>query len=65
MSFDDNLAGGNPLADAECLAYAKAEIARLRTPGSRTLAEHDHESKIRCLTLERMVAAYEAKQELK
>jgi hypothetical protein len=47
----------------ECLAYAREEIARLKKPGFRTLAEHDHESKIRCRALERMVAAYEAAQE--
>lgn len=45
------------------LTYAKDEIARLRAPGkNRTLAEHDHESKIRCQTLERMVQEYEALQ---
>lgn len=51
------------MADPELLAYAREEIARLRKPGNRTLAEHDHESKIRCQTLERMVAAYEETQE--
>lgn len=45
--------------DPECLVYAKAEIARLRSVGDRTLAEHDHESKIRCQTLERMVHEFE------
>lgn len=48
--------------DPDLLAYARAEIARLREPGQRTLAEHDHESKIRCQTLERMVRQYEDTQ---
>ena len=56
--------GGLPdpqaLTDLELLAYAKAEIVRLRdASGPRVLAEHDHESKIRCQALERMVALHE------
>ena len=46
-------------ADPDVLTYAREEIARLRSGGRRTLAEHDHESKIRCEALERLVAAYE------
>ncbi len=49
-------------AEPEYLTYAKAEIVRLRAPGQRTLAEHDHESKIRCQTLERMVQEFETLQ---
>lgn len=46
--------------DPECLGYARTEIARLRQNGLRgVLAETDHESKIRCQTLEQMVAMYE------
>lgn len=49
------------LTDPELLAYAKQEIARLRDDtGSRVLAVHDHESKIRCQALERMVRLHEA-----
>lgn len=49
------------LTDPELLAYAKEEIVRLRDDtGSRILAEHDHESKIRCQALERMVRLHEA-----
>lgn len=44
--------------DAEMLAYAKAEVTRLRANnGRRILAEHDYESKIRCQALERLLAA--------
>lgn len=43
-------------ADPELLSYARGEIQRLRTRGpNRTLAEDDHESKIRCEALERLV----------
>ena len=49
--------------DACMLTYAKAEVARLRdTSGSRVLAEHDHESRIRCAALERLISAVEARQ---
>lgn len=50
------------MADAELLAYAREEITRLKvsSPKRGALAEHDHESKIRCQALERMVATYEA-----
>jgi hypothetical protein len=49
------------LTDPELLAYAREEIARLRDEGGkRVLAEHDHESKIRCQALERMVRLHEA-----
>lgn len=43
---------------AEMVEYARSEISRLRTPHSETmrvLAEHDYESKIRCLALERLL----------
>lgn len=51
-------AAGN--GDSEMLSYAKQEIARLRQPGNqRTLAEHDHESRIRCQALERLVSLWE------
>jgi len=49
----------NVFADPAVLAYAREEIVRLRSGGRRTLADHDHESKIRCEALERLVAAYE------
>lgn len=50
-------------SDPECLAYAKTEITRIRGPrGHLTIFEADHESKIRCQTLERMIAEYEALQ---
>lgn len=43
------------------LAYAKAEIDRIRgSRGDKTVFEACHESKIRCQTLDRMVAEYEA-----
>lgn len=55
-----NLDGADALADPDLLAYAQGEITRLRTPGLRgALAENDHESKIRCQALERMLARYE------
>lgn len=48
-------------ADPEVLAYARAEIERLSARGgNRTLAEHDHESEIRCRALAALVASYEA-----
>lgn len=44
----------------EMLTYAKQEITRLRqTGGPRTLAEHDYESRIRCLALEKLVSLWE------
>lgn len=47
-------------ADPADLVFAKAEIVRIRAPrGHKTLADCDHESKIRCETLERMVREYE------
>jgi hypothetical protein len=52
------------MADTELLAYARAEIARLRASGQRILAEYDHESKIRCQALERMVAAHDAQEKV-
>lgn len=61
-SVSSPLVLGAAFAEAEDFAYAKTEIARLRAVGQRTLAEHDHESKIRCQTLERMIAEYEALQ---
>lgn len=45
--------------DPELVTYAKAEIDRLTAKGRRTLAEHDHESKIRYRALLRMVTAHE------
>lgn len=46
--------------DPELLVYARGEITRLRASGRRTPAEHDHESKMRCQALERMVKLFEA-----
>lgn len=55
-----NLDGADALSDPDILAYARGEITRLRMPGLRgVLAENDHESKIRCQALERMLARYE------
>lgn len=46
--------------EPEDLAYAKAEITRIRgARGHLTIFETDHESKIRCQTLERMVLEFE------
>jgi hypothetical protein len=61
--------GVQPYSPEECarlfrcrpdlLEYARSEITRLHVRGNRTLAIHDHESKIRCQALERMVKSME------
>jgi hypothetical protein len=45
-------------ADPDVLAYAREEIVRLQAI-RKSRQDHDHESKIRCEALERLVAAHE------
>lgn len=61
LPFDRNRVDDDPMDDPELLTYARAEVARLRATANtgRVLAEHDHESKVRCQAIERLLAKHE------
>lgn len=49
--------------EPDVLAYARAEITRLtERGGGRVLAEHDHESRVRCAALRGMIEQFEGHQ---